>query len=232
MKKSILTINGQQLTLEHSPRLKKIHITMNPQDGIIVRVPVGCPRKRAEAVVKEHWSQLSTNLARIRKKCPRREYNSGQQIPLLDEQLSLQFGAGDAFQATLRDRTIFITPRKAEREIVRELVAGIYRQIAQDYMPRRVAYLNQRHFQFHYNQVKVRDQQSILGSCSGGRNLNINFRLLLAPVAVVDYVLLHELAHLQEMNHSPRFWGLVEGACPNYREHLHWLKENGMCLYI
>ena len=73
-----------------------------------------------------------------------------------------------------------------------------------------------------------RFQQTRWGSCSSRGNLNFNWRLLLMPERVMDYVIVHELAHRREMNHSAAFWQIVETYLPDYRERRQWLKENGV----
>jgi predicted metal-dependent hydrolase len=78
--------------------------------------------------------------------------------------------------------------------------------------------------------VTIKEQKSRWGSCSRAGNLNFNWRLLLAPLPVLDYVLIHELAHLKELNHAPKFWRLVAAACPNYEAHRRWLREHGRTL--
>lgn len=75
--------------------------------------------------------------------------------------------------------------------------------------------------------VRVKDLRSLWGSCSARGSLNFNWRLLLAPPEVLDYVVVHELAHLAETSHSRRFWALVSEYCPEHRERRRWLKENG-----
>ncbi len=78
-----------------------------------------------------------------------------------------------------------------------------------------------------YGRITIRNQHSLWGSCSGKGNLNFNCLLMLAPEEVRDYVVVHELCHRLEMNHSPAFWSQVERVCPDYKTHLKWLKENG-----
>jgi hypothetical protein len=75
--------------------------------------------------------------------------------------------------------------------------------------------------------VRVKDQRSLWGSCTPDGNLNFNWRLTLAPPEVLDYVVIHELAHRLEMNHSPRFWAHVEKLCPDHKVHRRWLRRNG-----
>lgn len=104
------------------------------------------------------------------------------------------------------------------------------RIVAQDFLPeitRRVDDLNDRYFQQDIVAVRLKYNHSNWGSCSSKGNINLSTRLLFAPDDVIDYVIIHELAHRIEMNHSPRFWKLVSDAMPDYREKEKWLKVNG-----
>ena len=78
-----------------------------------------------------------------------------------------------------------------------------------------------------FARIQVRDQRTRWGSCSSRGTLSFNWRLALAPHAVLDYVVVHELCHLREPNHSPRFWRLVESRRPGWREQRAWLREHG-----
>lgn len=78
-----------------------------------------------------------------------------------------------------------------------------------------------------FGRITIRDQKTRWGSCSARGNLNFNWRLILAPLEVLDYVVVHELAHRREMNHSDRFWKQVESVLPDYTWRKAWLKKNG-----
>ena len=78
-----------------------------------------------------------------------------------------------------------------------------------------------------YGTISVREQKTRWGSCSAKGNLNFNWKLVLMPEEILDYVVVHELAHRQEMNHSPAFWAVVGRIVPDYKERRKWLKENG-----
>ena len=81
-----------------------------------------------------------------------------------------------------------------------------------------------------YGKITIRNQVSRWGSCSNKGNLNFNCLLMLTPPDVVDYVVVHELCHRRELNHSARFWDEVERVLPDYREAKEWLKNNGGAL--
>lgn len=79
-------------------------------------------------------------------------------------------------------------------------------------------------------EVSVRDQRTRWGSCSASGTISLNWRLVQAPAFAADYIILHELMHLREMNHSERFWALVDAVCPQWREAERWLKNHGGAL--
>ena len=102
----------------------------------------------------------------------------------------------------------------------------LYRDKAREIFEQKVSYYAQM-MGVSYGRIAIRDQKTRWGSCSGEGNLNFNWRLIFAPAGVLDYVVVHELAHRKEMNHSPRFWKVVEDTMPEYRQYQKWLKENG-----
>ncbi len=93
-------------------------------------------------------------------------------------------------------------------------------------IPDRVAYFAGQ-MGISYGRITIRNQHTRWGSCGGQGNLNFNCLLMLAPPEVVDYVIVHELCHRREMNHSARFWAQVEAVLPDYQARRKWLKDNG-----
>ena len=105
-----------------------------------------------------------------------------------------------------------------------------YRQAAEEYIPARVAYYHQ-FTGGTYQRITIHAQKTRWGSCSGRGTLSFNWRLMLAPPRVLDYVVVHELCHLKHMDHSRNFWNAVAEVMPEYKEYKQWLKENGARLF-
>lgn len=106
-----------------------------------------------------------------------------------------------------------------------------YIAAAKEYFPKRVAHFHQ-FTGGSYNRITIRDQKTRWGSCSARGTLSFNWRLMLAPPAILDYVVVHELCHLTHMNHSAAFWQKVESVYPDYRAARKWLKDHGQELVL
>lgn len=162
-----------------------------------------------------------------------RTFRDGEELRVGERRyrLQLRFEDRKTHSARLRDGVIYLDLNQqsvgpALSKAIRTLLSRI---VGQDFLPaitRRVHELNERHFQKKIKGVRLKYNHSNWGSCSRTGNINLSTRLLFAPPDVVDYVIIHELAHLVELNHSPRFWRVVEQAMPDYEEKERWLREN------
>ena len=103
---------------------------------------------------------------------------------------------------------------------------NVYIRKAKETITKRVSYFA-RLMSVSYRNITIREQKTRWGSCSSEKNLNFNWKLILAPPEVLDYVVVHELCHLKEMNHSKAFWDEVGKVMPEYETYKLWLKENG-----
>ena len=150
-------------------------------------------------------------------------------VPYMGQNLRLwiQYEEGLGFAGIrLKDGELRIRTGRTEHDILCRVLKEWYRRAAGLRIPERTAYYA-RIMKETYNGIRIKDTKTRWGSCSGRRNLNFSFRLILAPEAVMDYVIVHELSHLKFMNHSKDFWNRVEEFCPDYRTQEAWLKENG-----
>lgn len=98
-----------------------------------------------------------------------------------------------------------------------------HKELARELILARLHYFNQ-HYQLEWRRVAIRNQRRCWGSCSSLKNLNFSYKLLFLPDELVDYIVVHELCHLAELNHGQRFWSLVAEQIPDYRERIRALK--------
>lgn len=206
------------------------------KNGAILRMPshLSAAAKQTELVRFQVWIT-----EKIVEKGPEETHALGKTYQDGDE---LQVGSRNYFihiewsenkthSARLRSKNIYLKLTKTDTEAnrtkaVRQLIS---RTVAQDYLPhieRRVMELNHLYFRKEIQSVSLKYNTSNWGSCSTKANINLSTCLLFAPDDVIDYVIIHELAHLLEMNHSPRFWKHVEDAMPDYKEKKKWLRQN------
>lgn len=162
-------------------------------------------------------------------------FEDGDRLQVGDRSYRLRIGFFDrsTHAAKLREGEIELRLSQAEtnrHELAKAVRHLLSRVVAQDFHPEitaRVHQLNQQHFRQPVEGVQLKYNVTNWGSCSAKRNINLSTRLLFAPPKVIDYVIIHELAHLVEMNHSRRFWDLVAAAMPDYEEQEKWLKKFG-----
>ncbi len=109
------------------------------------------------------------------------------------------------------------------------LVKYWYKKKAQEICVTKIDYLSKQ-YNLKYNKLKISNAKKRWGSCSSKNNINISWRVIMAPTLVVDYVLIHELAHIKQKNHSVKFWSEVEKMMKNYKKHDKWLEENRFLL--
>lgn len=115
---------------------------------------------------------------------------------------------------------------EAVDKMVHSLIGRVLAYDNQPWVEERTLWLNEHYIGKPIKAVYLKNNRSNWGSCSSSGNINISVRLLFAPEDVQDYVIIHELAHLKEMNHTSKFWKIVEDIMPNYKEKEKWLKEN------
>lgn len=125
--------------------------------------------------------------------------------------------------------TVLNDPEKDKKAAV--LLKEWYINSSREVINKRLIYYR-RIINVSYNAVKIKDQRSRWGSCSDKRNLNFNWRLIMMPQQVMDYVIIHELCHLKHLNHSKDFWNMVYRYMPDYKKSIEWLKENAELLQI
>lgn len=232
-----ITVNGKELPVE---------ITIEPRRGsrfsigkkkVMMRLMQGITNEgiQQEMIRLQQWVQeVSVKKPTAIAQFDIKTYHTGQQLTVGKRSYILEIIDEDRASHTARlvGNTIALrlsgkaNPKqrqKAIQTLLSRVVAGDY----YNEVVTRVHDINRRTFNRPIKNIYLKHNHSNWGSCSSGGNVNLSTRLLFAPEIVQDYVILHELAHLVEMNHSDQFWALVERYMPNYAEKERWLKEHG-----
>ncbi len=201
------------------------------RDGTLT---VRAPLRMAEAEIrrfveaKSDWIERKQAEAAKEAVVPHR-FEDGERFPFLGKTLPLRL-VSNRRPALAMDGERFCLSRSRQAE-ARALLVAWYRAQARKIITERVEYFARSH---HFEPLKVRisSARTRWGSCSRKGTLSFSWRLVMAPPEVVDYVVVHELAHLREMNHSRAFWELVGAILPDYKQRRAWLKKNGFSLQL
>jgi predicted metal-dependent hydrolase len=214
-----------EYTVRRSARARRVRVTVDAARGVEVVLPQRAPEREAAAAVRELRPWIGRRVAELdlaRAAVAAR----GDAVPYLGELLSLRPEPGRT--RVHRRGTELLTPAGPEREPALE---RWYRRAARDEVTPR---LDDACAQAGsgYTKLSIRGQRTRWASCSRDGAMSFNWRLLLAPEPVLDYVVWHEVCHLQVMDHSPRFWALLARHWPGYREQQRWLRRHGQTLVL
>ncbi len=217
---------------------KTISISFDKEAKVVVKAPYWVGKYQIDAFVqeKEEWieaTRIRLLKARDKEQKEQLSLNNGDELLFLGKKLILTVIREDRKNGRVKqvqNRLLLWVPYDADYELKRACIEKWYRKQASELLSEK-AYEFSRRLGVHYEGISIKDQKSRWGSCSSKGNLNFNFRILMAPEKVCDYVIWHELCHLVHMNHSKEFWQLVASFCPEYRACKQWLKENAKILY-
>ncbi len=204
-------------------------------DGVQVVVPRRFPLRNVEPFVQEKRPWIERTLRRMREsesEVPRPQIEDGGGIPYLDEllilNLSAEAGRTRPFVSRRGDELRVVLPSDAEP---RKALEAWYRRQARTEVAVRLDAAVARAGR-SYTTLQIRGQRTRWASCSTSGAMSFNWRLLLAPEKILDYVVEHEVAHLDVQDHSNRFWRLLASRCPAWREHEAWLRRHGHALRL
>jgi predicted metal-dependent hydrolase len=223
-------------TLRRSRRARHILLHVELNGSIEVVVPWHTAFRQAEDFIieREDWlrNALSKNGER-RQALPTRHLDNGEALPFFgDEQILRVDIRKDRQLSTVRDRDTVVTVYTNHGDKVRSLLERWYCRRSQDYFIGQAITMAS-HICVRVQAVRVLNTRSQWGSCNKSkRTLTFHWRLALAPEAVARYVVAHEVAHLKQSNHSPKYWSIVRELDPAYQHHRRWLRQHGYALVL
>jgi predicted metal-dependent hydrolase len=211
--------------IRRSPRARRVRVTVRPAGEVEVVLPHRAARGEAAAAVAELRPWIERRLAEV-ERARAAVAARGDTVPYLGEVLWLITEPGRTRVHRRGDE--LLVPGGAARgpALERWYRRSAHAEIAPR-LDRACAAIGK-----SYSRLTIRGQSTRWASCSRSGTMSFNWRLLLAPEQVLEYVVWHEVCHLKVMDHSPRFWALLGRWCPDYRQHARWLRRNGATLVL
>lgn len=210
--------------IRRSPRARRVRVTVDGTGAVEVVLPARAAERRAAEAVRElrPWIERRRHAAaRVAAEVAREPGT----LPYLGHTLRLR-PEGGRTRVHRRGAELLVPARDAQPALERW-----YRRQARAEIAARLDAATAR-AGTRYAKLTIRGQKTRWGSCSAIGAMSFNWRLLLAPAPVLDYVVEHEVCHLEVMDHSPRFWRLLESRVPDWRDHAAWLRRYGATLAL
>lgn len=217
-----MTITVDQLIRS---KRKTLALIVKPDGSLIVRAPLRASRKSIQEFVKKNRGWIEKNRAKALAALPPAptQYVAGERFVYLGTAYPLEIVSGQQEHLLLDES--FKLAESAQSDAAPAFERW-YREQARQILQERVDFYARR-YGLQYKRIGITGARTRWGSCSSTGSLNFSWRLVLAPLEVVDYVVVHELVHTVIHNHSKQFWDRVESIMPDYKECRKWLRKNG-----
>lgn len=227
--------DGFRYALRRSKRAKNIRITVG-DDGVVLTLPDRVAERHGHAFVRERSDWIAKTLSKIEAAddiVASRALSDGSCVPFLGRDLTLRILSGPSGRVTLKEASgeLWVRVPDDRRETVAAALERWYRRQAKTIFTERTDAVVARNGT-SYERIAVRDQKTRWGSCSTSGTISFNWRLLLAPEEVLDYVVEHEAAHIEVRDHSANFWALMDARVDGWKDSRLWLKRHGSTLRL
>jgi len=210
-------------------RKKTMSLKILNELEVLVSAPYYTPTNEVNRFIKEKQNWINKTIQKYKEdsfKNKAKEYNTGEHFFYLGQAYTLEvfFVPFENEGVVFRNNRFYLNTRE-NKNLRKYYFVSWYKKKAHDFIHERVDFYS-RILSLKHGSLKITSAQSRWAACSEDNNLTFSFRLIMAPSAIIDYVIVHELSHIKEKNHSLKFWKLVEAVIPEYKTHRHWLKEN------
>lgn len=210
---------------------KSISITIDKDASVIVSAPRYIPKKYIDNFIKSKSSWIEKNLQKIKehKKIIKKGFYNGEEFQYLGNKIKLTL-SDKYFKGIKFDGGNFYIS-KSNIDNGNRLFHEFYFNKANEILKERTIFYAKK-YNFNINNLRISNANTRWGSCNIKKDISLNWKLVMADIKIIDYVIIHELAHTVEHNHSKNFWKIVEDIIPDYKEKRIWLRKNGDLLDI
>lgn len=210
------------------PRLRSLRLAVVDERTVSVTVPLWYSDGQVHDLLERKKRWITKHLTRLRTLAQTRAATADTAL-LHGKRYAIAFREEMDDDVSFDDAEGIVFVRGGYRASMKRALERWYRAYAETIIPARTREIAAQHG-YEVGAIAIRGQRTRWGSCSSSGNLSFNWKLVQAPLAVLDYVICHELAHLRIMSHSKEFWRMTEHLCPRYREAKLWLRQHGHSL--
>lgn len=219
-----------EYTIQTHARARSLKIKISPKGEVIIVKPPIVPNFMIKPFVQQHMDWIERNLKKVQSfRTQHKEKETIVDIFGKKYQKKIAFSTKEKIGVVIMGENILINPVTDSKASSDKALEQFLKTTAEKYIVPRTHQLGKT-MNISFKNITLRQQKTRWGSCSAEGNLNFNWRLVHCPPEVIDYVIIHELAHRREMNHSNRFWNIVQQYDPEHLKHRGWLKRQGMNL--
>lgn len=226
-----ITLNQKKIdyTIRRSKRTKNIKISIKSEGQVVVSLSPYAPDFVAKQFLKENEKWVLKKLSGI-PSIAKTVFKEGQKLNFLGQKFyELKLFTSKGKRSFLREhfRELHFFQGSDCEDLQSEIrlhLEGFYREKARMFLTKRVSFFTNQ-LGVEFNKIFIKNQQTRWGSCSGKKNLNFNWRIILASKEIIDYLVIHEVCHLKEMNHGKKFWRLVESLDSDFERHREFLNK-------
>ncbi|MCX7710969.1 MAG: M48 family metallopeptidase [Clostridia bacterium] len=221
-------------------RRKTIGISIQSEQGLKVSAPYRVSDTYIHDVIQTKSSWILKKLKELEDAKPaERKFTPGEKLMVLGKEYYLCISEKVGIKTAQLDigpsAVCLIIPEIKQLEqrtqIIRDALTKCLKKIAAEIVSERIEVYSKK-LNVLPKKIVIKSQKTLWGSCTRDNAININWRIVMAPVEIVDYLVVHELAHIKVKNHSKTYWNLVESILPDHKERRKWLRENGSRLCI
>ncbi|MFA9377692.1 MAG: M48 family metallopeptidase [Lachnotalea sp.] len=212
---------------------KTTTISILPTKEVIVKAPIYLSDKEIKNMVKQKAKWIISKLGEIPEDFiskQERKYQDGERFLYRGKEYKLKIiedSKIENIQVQLKQNEIVILMNKIKIQVIPSLLELWYKEKARELVYERIKYYSP-FINRKIQNVRIKNQKKRWGSCSSLGNLNFNWRIIMMPDDMFDYIIVHEMCHLKHLNHSKDYWNCVGEILPDYKEREKWIKKNGM----
>lgn len=210
---------------------KTLGIYIDVYGNIELRVPPTTKEGAVHRLLEEKWAWILRHQQEQREKTKgfkEKIYRDGEEMLYLGQHYPLKVivdATRKNFSVALIDEALVIQGPGADEDQMKQVMTSFYKKQCKQIIDQRIRYW-QSNFKVKPRKISIRSNKKHWGTCNSNRELTFNWRLAMAPLSVVDYVVVHELCHMVHMNHDRSFWRLVGKLMPDYKEKMAWLEQS------